>query len=57
MYNVWTYINSFFFGNKKVYKTKEEIQVVKLLESIPREELKEMSIIDIEDKFYENYEG
>lgn len=44
-------------GNKKVYKTKEEIQVVKLLESIPREELKEMSIIDIEDKFYENYEG
>ena len=44
-------------GNKKIYKTKEEIQVVKLLESIPRDELKNMSIIDIEDKFYETYEG
>ena len=44
-------------GNKKVYKTKEEIQVIKLLESIPREQLKEMSIIDIEDKFYKNYKG
>lgn len=44
-------------GNKKIYKTKEEIQVVKLLESIPREDLKSMSIIDVEDKFYETYEG
>ena len=43
--------------NKKIYKTKEEIQVVKLLESYTREELKNMSIIDIEDKFYETYEG
>ena len=42
-------------GNKKIYKTKEEIQVVKLLESIPREQLKQMSIIDVEDKFYESY--
>lgn len=44
-------------GNKKIYKTKEEIQVVRLLESIPRENLKNMSIIDVEDKFYETYEG
>lgn len=43
--------------NKKIYKTKEEIQVVKLLESIPKEELKNMSIIDIENRFYENYGG
>lgn len=43
-------------GNKKIYKTKEEIQVVKLLESIPKEELKQMSIIDIEDIFYKEYE-
>ena len=42
-------------GNKKIYKTKEEIQVVKLLESIPKEELKQMSIIDIEDMFYNEY--
>ena len=39
--------------NKKVYKTKEEIQVVKLLEAHTREELQKMSIIDIEDEFYE----
>ena len=43
-------------GNKKIYKTKEEIQVVKLLENIPKEELKQMSIIDIEDMFYKEYE-
>ena len=43
-------------GNKKIYKTKEEIQVVKLLENIPKEELKQMSIIDIEDMFYRRYE-
>ena len=42
--------------NKKIYKTKEEIQVVKLLESYTREELKNMSIIDIENEFYEKYE-
>ena len=42
--------------NKKVYKTKEEIMVVKLLESHTREELQNMSIIDIEDEFYKNYE-
>lgn len=42
--------------NKKIYKTKEEIQVVKILESYTREELKAMSIIDIQDKFYEQYE-
>ena len=39
--------------NKKVYKTKEEIQVVKLLEGHTKEELQKMSIIDIEDEFYE----
>lgn len=43
-------------GNKKIYKTKEEIQVVKLLENIPKEDLKQMSIIDIEDMFYKQYE-
>ena len=42
--------------NKKVYKTKEEIMVVKLLESHTREELQNMSIIDIEEEFYKNYE-
>lgn len=42
--------------NKKIYKTKEEIQVVKLLESIPREELQKLSIIDIEEMFYKEYE-
>ena len=42
--------------NKKVYKTKEEIMVVKLLESHTREELQNMSIIDIEDEFYKQYE-
>ena len=41
--------------NRKIYKTKEEIQVVKLMEEIPREKLKEMSIIDIEDLFYSKY--
>lgn len=41
--------------NKKVYKTKEEIQVVKLMEELGRDKLKEMSIIDIEDMFYERY--
>ena len=39
--------------NKKIYKTKEEIQVVKLLEGHTKEELQKMSIIDIEDEFYE----
>lgn len=39
--------------NKKVYKTKEEIQVVKLMEELGRDKLKQMSIIDIEDMFYE----
>lgn len=42
-------------NNAKIYKTKEEIQVVKLLENIDRQELKKMSIIDIQDKFYEEY--
>ena len=41
--------------NKKVYKTKEEIQVVKLMEELGRDKLKEMSIIDVEDIFYERY--
>ena len=44
-------------GNKKIYKTKEEIQVAKILESHTREELKNMSIIDIEDEFYSSYVG
>ena len=39
-------------SNKKAYRTKEEIQVCKLLESHTREELKNMSIIDIEEEFY-----
>ena len=39
--------------NKKVYKTKEEIQVVKLMEELGRDKLKQMSIIDVEDIFYE----
>lgn len=43
--------------NAKIYKTKEEIQVVKLLESMDPDKLKQMSIIDIEDIFYEKYEG
>lgn len=42
-------------ANRKVYKTKEEIQVVKILESIERSQLKQMSIIDIEDRFYDCY--
>lgn len=42
--------------NKKVYKTKEEIQVVKLMEELGRDRLKEMSIIDVEDIFYSKYE-
>ena len=42
--------------NKKVYKTKEEIQVVKLMEELGRDRLKEMSIIDVEDMFYERYQ-
>lgn len=42
-------------ANKKVYKTKEEIQVVKLMEELGRDKLKEMSIIDVEDMFYERY--
>ena len=41
--------------NKKVYKTKEEIQVVKLMEELGRDKLKKMSIIDVEDIFYERY--
>ena len=41
--------------NKKVYKTKEEIQVVKLMEELGRDKLKKMSIIDVEDMFYERY--
>ena len=41
--------------NKKVYKTKEEIQVVKLMEELGRDKLKQMSIIDVEDMFYERY--
>ena len=44
-------------GNKKIYKTKEEIQVVKIMEAIPKDTLKSLSIIDIEDKFYETYWG
>lgn len=43
--------------NRKIYKTKEEIQAVKLMEAINKEDLKQMSIIDIEDKFYETYEN
>ena len=39
--------------NKKIYKTKEEIQVVKLMEELGRDKLKQMSIIDVEDIFYE----
>ena len=41
--------------NRKVYKTKEEIQAVKLMEELGRDKLKEMSIIDVEDMFYERY--
>lgn len=41
--------------NKKSYKTKEEIQVVKLMEELGRDKLKKMSIIDVEDMFYERY--
>lgn len=41
--------------NKKIYKTKEEIQVVKLMEELGRDKLKEMSIIDVEDLFYAKY--
>lgn len=43
-------------GNKKIYKTKEEIQAVKLMEAHTREELQNMSIIDVEDEFYSQYE-
>lgn len=42
-------------ANRKTYKTKEEIQVVKLLESHSRDELKAMSIIDVENEFYSQY--
>ena len=35
-------------GNKKVYITKEEIEVVKVMEKIDKEKLKSMSIIDVE---------
>lgn len=38
--------------NKKVYKTKEEIEVVKLMDSIDKDKLKEMSIIDVEEMYY-----
>ena len=41
--------------NKKIYKTKEEIQAVKLMEELGREKLQNMSIIDVEDLFYERY--
>lgn len=41
--------------NMKIYKDRNEILVVKLLESYTREQLQEMSIIDIEDKFHEMY--
>ena len=41
--------------NKKIYKTKEEIQAVKLMEELGRDKLKQMSIIDVEDIFYERY--
>ena len=40
----------------EIYKTKEEIQVVKLMEELGRDKLKNMSIIDVEDLFYERYE-
>lgn len=40
--------------NRKIYKTKEEIEVVKLLESIDKEQLKKMSIIDIQEIYYNN---
>ena len=36
-------------ANKKIYKNKEEIEVVKCLEKIDKEKLKTMSNIDIED--------
>lgn len=39
-------------ANQKIYKTKEEVEVVKLLESIDKDKLKDMSIIDVEDKYY-----
>lgn len=42
--------------NMKIYKDRNEILVVKLLETYTREQLQEMSIIDIEDKFHEMYE-
>ena len=41
--------------NRKIYKTKEEIQVVKLMEELGRDKLSEMSIIDVEDLFYSMY--
>ena len=40
---------------KKIYKSKQEIEVIKLLESLGRDKLKTMSIIDVEDIFYERY--
>jgi tRNA splicing ligase len=40
----------------KIYKTKEEIQTIKLLESYTREQLQELSIIDIQQRFYQEYE-
>ena len=61
-YNFWKQMRSLkdiYAGgrqNKKIYKTKEEIMVVKLLESHTREELQNMSIIDIEEEFYKQYE-
>lgn len=45
-------------GNpRKTYVTKEEIEVIKLLQSYDKEELKNLSIIDVQKKFYETYEG
>ena len=41
-------------GNKKIYESKAEIEIVKILESIDKDKLKEMSIIDIEELYYNN---
>ena len=39
--------------NKKIYKSKTEIQFVKFMEQFSREELLNYSIIDLRDKFFE----
>lgn len=42
---------------KKVFRTKEEVMVYNILKRYDSEQLKNMSIIDIEDIFYNEYNG